>query len=221
LRRRKSSECQKFPAPPSVRFDACSFQNEKGKIFCLTAGMLSKNLALVTSPPHVTLVVIEMKNQTPCSDYVETSGIIFFARLVDKIRLHAQGALPAGYNLGFSDPTSFDARFCRFWAVDYDRLAAKTLEGGTNEELLRWCFEGRNFPNEEQILVWNSFIIKRGWRDNGASGLIVEKELGGFVDRDDIQTYVDLHDAEEGRPPKFVSEPTDTSAGAGRNAQCR
>jgi hypothetical protein len=148
-------------------------------------------------------VVIEMNNQTPCSDYVETSGIIFFARMLDKIRLHAQGVLPAGYNLGFSDLTSFDARFCRFWDADYDRLAAKTLEGGTNEELLRWCFEGRNFPNDEQILVWNSFIIKRGWRDNGAPGLIVEKKLNGFADRDDIQTYVDLHDADEGRTPKF------------------
>jgi Domain of unknown function (DUF5069) len=156
-----------------------------------------------------------MKNQTPCSDYVETSGIIFFARMLDKIRLHAQGALPSGYNLGFSDPTSFDARFCRFWNVDYDRLAAKTLEGGTNEELLQWCFEGRTLPNEEQILVWNSFITKRGWRDKGTPGLLAEKELSGLADRDDIQTYVDLHDAEEGRTPKFVSEPISTSAGPG------
>ena len=31
-----------------------------------------------------------------------------------------------------------------------------------------------------------SFIIKRGWRDSGAPGLIVEKKLNGFADRDDI-----------------------------------
>ena len=142
-----------------------------------------------------------MNTQTPCSDYVETSGIIFFARMLDKVRLNAQGLLPAGYNLGFSDPTSFDARFCRFWEIDYDQLAAKTLEGGTNEELLEWCFQGRERPNQEQILVWNSFIIKRGWRDDGAPGLIVEKELNGFANRGDIQTYVDLHDADEGRTP--------------------
>ena len=142
-----------------------------------------------------------MNTQTPCSDYVETSGIIFFARMLDKVRLNAQGLLPAGYNLGFSDPTSFDARFCRFWEIDYDQLVARTLEGGTNEELLEWCFQGRKRPNQEQILVWNSFIIKRGWRDDGAPGLIVEKELNGFANRDDIQTYVDLHDADEGRTP--------------------
>ncbi len=145
-----------------------------------------------------------MKDQTPCSDYVETSGIIFFARMLDKIRLQAQGLLPAGYHLGFSDPTSFDARFCRFWEIDYDQLAAKTLEGGTNEELLEWCFQGRKRPNQEQILVWNAFIAKRGWRDDGAPGLIAEKASSGFADRDDVQTYVDLHDADEGRTPKYA-----------------
>ena len=146
-----------------------------------------------------------MNTQTPSSDYVETSGIIFFARMLDKIRLNAQGRLPAGYNLGFSDPTSFDARFCRFWEVDYNRLAAKTLEGETNEELLEWCFQGRKRPNQDQILVWNSFIITRGWRDDSTPGLIVEKELNGFANRDDIQTYVDLHDADEGRTPKHAA----------------
>ena len=37
-----------------------------------------------------------MNNQTPCSGYVETSGIIFFARMLDKVRLNAQGLLPDG-----------------------------------------------------------------------------------------------------------------------------
>ena len=53
-------------------------------------------------------------------------------------------------------------------------------------------------------MVWNSFIIKRGWRDDGAPGLTIEKELSGFAARNDLQTYVDLHDAEEGRTPKFA-----------------
>jgi hypothetical protein len=145
-----------------------------------------------------------MKDQIPCSDYVETSGIIFFARMLDKIRLNAKGLLPEGYNLGFSDPTSFDARFCRFWEIDYDLLATRTLQGGTNDELLEWCFQGRKFPNEDQILIWNSFIIKRGWRDDGAPGLIVEKELQGFANRDDILTYVDLHDADESRALRYA-----------------
>ena len=156
-----------------------------------------------------------MKVQTPCSDYVETSGILFFARMLDKIRLHARAQLPDGYHLGFSDPTSFDARFCRFWEIDYDALAAKTLEGGKDEELLDWCFQGRKRPNQEQILAWNSFLVKRGWRDDGAPGLVVAKELSGFANRDDIQTYVDLHDVDEGRTPKYAP----TSSGPGNPAR--
>jgi Domain of unknown function (DUF5069) len=159
---------------------------------------------LATQPARATLSVNKMKVQTPCSDYVETSGILFFARMLDKIRLHARGQLPDGYNVGFSDPTSFDARFCRFWEIDYDDLVAKTLAGGTDEELLDCCFQGRKRPNQEQILVWNSFLVKRGWRDEGAPGLVVEKERSGFAHRDEIQTYVDLHDAEEGRSPKYA-----------------
>jgi len=29
--------------------------------------------------------------------------------------------------------------------------------------------------------------------------------MNGFANRDDIQTYVDLHDADEGRTPKHAS----------------
>ena len=146
-----------------------------------------------------------MSYQIPVSDYEETSGIVFFARMVDKIRLHAEGRLAPDYLRGFMDLTCLDARFCRFWEVDYDKLVARTLEGGTNEELLAWCFKDRKFPNDEQILVWNSFLIKRGWRDSGSQGVIDEKAKQGWQDRGDIQTYVDLHDMDEGRQPRFAS----------------
>jgi hypothetical protein len=42
--------------------------------------------------------------------------------------------------------------------------------------------------------------------------LIVEKELNGFADRDDIQTYVDLHDTDEGRTPKYAAGSANTFA---------
>lgn len=142
-----------------------------------------------------------MNTQIPCSDYVETLGVVFFARMVDKIRLKQQGLLPEGYLLGFTDPTCLDARFCRFWEVDYDDLAAKAIEVEDNEELLKYAFRNRKWPNDEQILVWNSFLIKRGWRDNGS--FEEDKVAAGCAGRDDVQTYVDLHDVDEGRKPRF------------------
>ena len=140
--------------------------------------------------------------QTPCSDYRETKGLIYFARMLDKIRLNAHGQLAPGYFLGVADPTFFDARCTRFLRVNYDDLVARTLQGGSDEEILDWCLEQGRKPSEEEILVWNAFISKRGWRDESSTDLQAAKKRLGWADRDDIQTWVDLHDVEEGRTPR-------------------
>lgn len=140
-----------------------------------------------------------MTTQTPCSDYRETKGLIYFARMLDKIRLHAQGRLPSDYFVGVDDPTFFDARCTRFLAVNYDELVARTLEGGSDEEILDWCFERGRKPSEEEIHIWNAFLSKRGWRDEASDDLQAAKKRLGWDDRDDIKTWFDLHDAEEGR----------------------
>ena len=98
----------------------------------------------------------------------------------------------------------FDARCTRFLGVDYHELVERTLKGGSDEEILEWCFERGRKPNEEEIAIWNAFLNKRGWRDDASADLQAAKERSGFGDRDDIQTWVDLHDAEEGRTPVAV-----------------
>lgn len=141
--------------------------------------------------------------RNPVTDYKETKGLVYFARMLDKIRLKAAGKLPEGYFTGLEpDSTVFDARCVRFLRIDYDELKKRTLEGGTDEEILEWCFQksGRR-PNEEEIEIWNAFILKRGWRDAGSEELAETKEAAGFGGRDDIQTFVDYHDADEGRKP--------------------
>lgn len=137
-----------------------------------------------------------------CSDYVEVRGIMFFARLLQKIRLRAQGKLPKDYNIGMTNPGSFDARFCRFWDLDFDKLEARTLKGGTDEEVFDSVFAGRKI-NPEHVLVWNGFLSTRGWRDEASEELQQEKKAQGFGDRDDIKTFIDFHDADEGRKPKY------------------
>lgn len=143
-----------------------------------------------------------MKTQTPVPDHMETFGIVYFARMVDKIRLHAAGLLPETFrdHLGFADTTSFDARFCRYWEIDYEEIKKVTLSGASTEAVFEHLFRDKKPLNPERIFVWNLFLLKRGWRDSGSDGLMAEKTAGGFAHRDDIQTYVDLHDAEEGRP---------------------
>ncbi len=128
----------------------------------------------------------------------QVSGIYVFGRIIDKIRLHAEGKLPAGYHLGvIPGNRTFDDRVCRFLGVDYAALRDRVLEGGSDEEVLEWCFETGGHPTAEQIEIWNGFMFKRGWRD--ASGFDKDKADAGFADRGEIMTYFDLFDAEEGR----------------------
>ena len=127
------------------------------------------------------------------SSYERVGGLVFFGRMLDKIRLNAQGKLPPDYNLG----PGMDGRTARFLGVEYAKIAERTLQGGTDEEILEWCFQHGQRPNDEQILVWNSFMSKRGWRDEASEGLEEEKRERGFAHRDDIQTFFDFHKADE------------------------
>jgi hypothetical protein len=147
-----------------------------------------------------------MQTQNPCSDHIKTKGLIYFARMLDKIRLKARGELPADYFVGVDDdPTMFDARCTRFLGVDYNELVDRTLKGGSDEEILEWCFTRGRKPSEEEIKIWNAFLLKRGWRDEASADLQAAKKREGLEDRNDIQTWVDLHDVEEGRTPRPFS----------------
>ncbi len=138
----------------------------------------------------------------PCSNYLETKGLVYFARMLDKIRLHANGSLAPEYFVGVDDPTFFDARCTRFLGVNYEALRRRTLKGGADEEILEWCFAEGRTPSEEEIEIWNAFLLKRGWRDASRADLQAAKERNGWPHRDDVQTWVDLRDAEEGRTPR-------------------
>ena len=129
-------------------------------------------------------------------------GIMVFGRILDKIRLHAQGALPAGYHLGIiAGKRTFDDRVCRLLGVDFDALTARVLAGGSDEAVLEWCFETGRRPDAEQIELFNGFMMKRGWRDAATPGLIEQRAQAGLGQREDLVTFFDIMDTEEGRAP--------------------
>jgi gluconokinase len=138
----------------------------------------------------------------PRSAFDRTGGIVYFARMLNKIRLHAAGNLRADYhaNLG----SGFDGRCCRFLDVEYAALRDRVLTGGTDDEILSWCFANGTKPTEEQILVWNKFMLKRGWRDEddgSTQELERYKAASGLAHRADILTFFDYYEVDEGRKP--------------------
>lgn len=125
-----------------------------------------------------------------------------FGRILDKIRLHARGELPPGYHLGVIEgKRTFDDRVCRLLDVSFEALTARTLEGGTDEEILAWCFQNGRQPDPEHIELFNGFMQKRGWRDPATPGLEQQRAEAGLAHRPDLVTFFDLMDTEEGRAP--------------------
>ena len=129
----------------------------------------------------------------------KVGGLFYFVRMLDKIRLHAKGELLSDYhaNLG----KGFDEKCVRFLRVNYDELAERVKKGGTNEEILQWCFSVGRRPSDDDLYVWNEFMRKRGWNDEFSETLKRRKAEAGMTDRADIQTAFQFIDADEGHLP--------------------
>jgi len=136
--------------------------------------------------------------KTPRTPHDSIHGLVYFPRMVEKIRLHAAGELAEDCipNLG----KGFDDRCCKFLGVPYDELAAQVKAGLSDEAVWDWAVKCGAQPAAEQIEIWNGFMTKRGWRDDASEILIRRKKESGFESRDEIQTMFDYIDADEGRP---------------------
>ncbi len=127
-------------------------------------------------------------------------GLVYFGRMLDKIRLAAAGQLPEAWMAarGTVAQTSFDARCCRFLQIDYPALEQETLKGASDEALLEWAFAHGRRPSEEEIEVWNAFMTKRGWRDAGTQRLHERlAEIG--LPPHTVPTMFEFIDLDEGR----------------------
>jgi hypothetical protein len=133
------------------------------------------------------------------SPHQKTGDIVYFGRMLDKIRLHQAGTLPAEYqdNLG----EGFDGFCCRLLRLEYAALTER-VAGGSDEEILEWAFQAGRKPDNQEILVWNEFMRKRGWNDEASERLTMRKGESGFAERTDIVTFFDYIDLDEGRDPR-------------------
>ena len=128
-----------------------------------------------------------------------TKGMMYFPRLLDKIRLHARGELHEDYQENFGAPQTADSACCNFLRVHHRDLIKRVKEGGTDEEILEWCFEKGRQLNDDDRLIWSHFISKFGWNDFATARLEELKQKHGVPDRKDIMTIADAIDLDEKR----------------------
>ena len=79
---------------------------------------------------------------------------------------------------------------------------ASVLAGGTDAEIFAWGQQTGRTLTEHDLLIWNSFAQKRGWRDDASANLIKHKAAAGLGHRDDIETFFAFFEVDEGRAPR-------------------
>lgn len=132
------------------------------------------------------------------SPYDRVGGLVYFGRMLDKIRLLAAGKLPEDYqkNVG----KGFDMRCAEYLGVHFDDILKRVNEGGTDEEILAWCRAKGGERTEIQTEMWCSFLLKRGWRDSSSDILARRVAEEGLSDKP-IETFFDFIEYDEGRDP--------------------
>lgn len=136
------------------------------------------------------------------SCYAKVGRFVYFGRMLDKIRLHAAGKLPAEYqaNLGDSQTYVLDGRCCRFLGIRYGDLKERVLAGASDEEAMAWVQAHGTARTDEECHMWNRFILKLGWRDERSSVLPQRIKDAGLTGKP-IETLVDHIEFDEGRDP--------------------
>jgi hypothetical protein len=130
--------------------------------------------------------------------FKKTGGLFYFARMCSKIRLHAEGKLPEDYHemLG----KGFDGRTCRYLGVKYEDVRAQVFTDKGDADVLQWCFDNGRGLTDEEVLIYNSFMSKRGWHDDESDVFIPEMiRQYGLRDDGSVLTDFDLIEVDEGR----------------------
>jgi len=125
--------------------------------------------------------------------------MMWLPRMLDKIRLHTRGELDSDYHPNLGRAVAMDGRCLNFLRVKFEDLRKRVEQGGTDEEILEWCYQTGRRLNEGDLEVWNGFVSKFGWNDRASAFLAKRKIEVGIPDRTDIETIPQLIDLDEGR----------------------
>jgi hypothetical protein len=122
--------------------------------------------------------------------------------MLDKIKLHAEGKLHADFvnNLG----KAFDDRCCQYLGVPYEELKNWVLANpqASNEEAFIWAQSRGRKLSSNDIDILNSFMTKRGWRDEANETLLRRLKENGLTADAGVDTMFDYIEVDEGRTPR-------------------
>lgn len=122
-------------------------------------------------------------------------GLLHLPRFIAKIRKHLGPGLPKSYQRNFTK--GFDGFLCLHLGVDPQDVVEIVRTSESDEELDRRLLE--LFPADLRANVWNRKVAQMGMSEMGREKLVEVKEQMGVADRDDLISFADMIDFDEGR----------------------
>jgi gluconokinase len=132
------------------------------------------------------------------SAYTKLGDVCYLPRMLDKIRQKAAGRLPERYHAWYGQ--GMDARCADFFRISFEQIEAKAIGEENDEVVLAWLRAHGREINENDVELWNGFMMKRGWRDSMASMVKDDLAERGWAERIELVTLFDFYDADENRP---------------------
>ena len=129
-------------------------------------------------------------------------GYVILPRLIDKVRLHALGALPSDYVRNLLKPgLTLDGRFLKFTGLAADALQGAMLSSPTDELVLAWVDQHAAIHSDAEKQAWSERAAALRPDPRVAKFLVASlPDLAASLDIT-VYTLFDLIDMDEGRLP--------------------
>ena len=134
------------------------------------------------------------------SCYDKVGRLIYFGRMLDKIRLHAAGRSRRITWRNLASTSSRSTGAAAVSSASHIRNKKSTLAGEPDEAVLNWAHAHGTSRTDEECNVWNRFIAKLGWRDERSHVLPQRIKESGLTGKP-IETLIDHIEFDEGRDP--------------------
>lgn len=135
------------------------------------------------------------------------TGLLHLPRFLAKIRKHLEGTLPRSYQRNFRK--GFDRFLCLHLGVDPEEVVEAVREAtaaGEGEEGVDRRLAAL-FPADRRAPAWNRQVVQIGMSPEGQERIREILADMGVPDREDIRSFADLIELDEGRIPGFLPEP--------------
>ncbi len=124
------------------------------------------------------------------------TGLLHLPRFIAKIRKHLKGELPKSYQRNFC--RGFDRFLCLHLGIEPDQVVEAVRLADDDSKALDERLSTL-FPDDLRVAAWNRELVQKGMSEMGREALQQAKEKMGAGHRNDLISFADMIDFDEGR----------------------